>query len=191
MQQKPMNWSCRYVMPFCESLPVPFFNLNLNQKTNRDLTSKNISLHDDMMFIHTKPASTNARRSHLMKSIPAICLTKCIHQDIVQKVQQKMPDTASTHRMADFYKLISDSTRVRILWALSESEMCVCDICALMEMKQSAVSQQLKNLKQSRIVQNRRKGKVVYYALVDDHIRKLMDLGMAHVKESSKNRRSF
>lgn len=89
------------------------------------------------------------------------------------------------------YKLISDSTRVSILWALSESEMCVCDLCALLKMKQSAVSQQLKSLKQSRVVQNRREGKVVYYTLVDEHIRKLMNIGIACIQESPKKRRSL
>ena len=72
------------------------------------------------------------------------------------------------------------------MWALSESEMCVCDICALLRMKQPAVSHQLKNLKQARIVKNRRDGKVIYYSLDDDHIRKLLNLGMEHVKETGK-----
>lgn len=70
-----------------------------------------------------------------------------------------------------------------VLWALSEVEMCVCDLCALLKMKQPAVSHQLRNLKQSRIVKSRREGKVVYYSLDDHHIRSLLNLGMEHIEE--------
>jgi ArsR family transcriptional regulator len=84
--------------------------------------------------------------------------------------------------LADFFKLFGDGTRIGILWALSESEMCVCDLCALLKMKQPAVSHQLKNLKQSRIVKARRDGKVIYYSLDDDHIRALLDVGMEHIQ---------
>jgi len=94
-----------------------------------------------------------------------------------------MPDPIALYDLADLFKLFSDSTRLGILWALSESEMCVCDLCALLKMKQPAVSHQLKNLKQSRIVKARRDGKVIYYSLDDDHIRRLLNLGMEHVQE--------
>jgi ArsR family transcriptional regulator len=79
--------------------------------------------------------------------------------------------------------LFSDSTRISILWALSESELCVCDLCALLKMKQPAVSHQLKNLKQARVVKARRDGKVIYYSLDDDHIRQLLNMGTEHLKE--------
>jgi ArsR family transcriptional regulator len=98
-------------------------------------------------------------------------------------VQHRMPDFEDLYELADFFKLFGDSTRLSILWALSESEMCVCDICALLKMKQPAVSHQLKNLKQSRIVKSRRDGKVVYYSLDDEHIRRLLDIGMEHILE--------
>lgn len=111
------------------------------------------------------------------------CGTRVIHEDIIREVSEKMPTEVSLYELADFYKIFGDSTRIGILWALSESEMCVCDICALMGMKQSAVSHQLKILKQSRIVRNRRDGKVVYYSLDDDHIRDVLNLGMQHVRE--------
>jgi len=94
-----------------------------------------------------------------------------------------MPDPIALYDAADLFKLFSDSTRLGILWALSESEMCVCDLCALLKMKQPAVSHQLKNLKQSRVVKARRDGKVIYYSLDDDHIRRLLNLGMEHVRE--------
>ena len=111
------------------------------------------------------------------------CVTKGIHADIVSYVQNRIPDSAKLTQLSDIFKLFGDGTRISILWALSESEMCVCDICALLQMKQPAVSHQLKNLKQARIVKNRRDGKVIYYSLDDDHIRKLLNLGMEHVLE--------
>lgn len=111
------------------------------------------------------------------------CAIKGIHTDTVQTVQHRMPDFEDLYELADFFKLFGDSTRLSILWALSESEMCVCDICALLKMKQPAVSHQLKNLKQSRIVKSRRDGKVVYYSLDDEHIRRLLDIGMEHILE--------
>ncbi len=97
-----------------------------------------------------------------------------------------MPAAVALYDLADLFKLFGDSTRVRILWALSESEMCVCDLCALLQMKQPAVSHQLKNLKQSRIVKARRDGKVIYYSLADEHIRQLLTLAMDHVVEPRK-----
>lgn len=112
-----------------------------------------------------------------------ICETMGIHTEIIQWVRGRMPEIGHLAELADFFKLFGDRTRLRILWALSESEMCVCDLCALLAMKQSAVSHQLKNLKQARIVKARRAGKIVYYALDDEHIRKMLDFGMAHIKE--------
>lgn len=111
------------------------------------------------------------------------CVVEGIHQQVVKSVQKRMPDPVALYELADLFKLFGDSTRVSILWALSESEMCVCDICALLQMKQPAVSHQLRNLKQSRIVKSRREGKIVYYSLDDDHIRKLLNLAMDHLIE--------
>jgi ArsR family transcriptional regulator len=112
------------------------------------------------------------------------CVTEGIHPETIRSVNRSMPDPVAIHELADLFKLFGDSTRLGILWALSESEMCVCDLCALLKMKQPAVSHQLKNLKQSRIVKARRDGKVIYYSLDDEHIRKLLNLGMDHVREA-------
>ena len=111
------------------------------------------------------------------------CMTKCIHQDTVLRVRRQMPEQEELYPLADFFKLFADSTRISILWALSESELCVCDLCALLGMKQPAVSHQLKNLKQARVIKARRDGKVIYYSLDDDHIRKLLNLGVEHLNE--------
>ena len=113
------------------------------------------------------------------------CAIKGIHTETVSYVQNRIPESDQLNQLADLFKLFGDGTRIGILWALSESEMCVCDICALLQMKQSAVSHQLKNLKQARIVKNRRDGKVIYYSLDDDHIRKLLNLGMEHTLETN------
>jgi len=112
-----------------------------------------------------------------------ICITKGIHRNIIRTVKKNMPDQIALFEVADLFKLFGDSTRLGILWALSESEMCVCDLCALLKMKQPAVSHQLKNLKQSKIVKSRRDGKIIYYSLKDEHIRKLLNLGMEHSQE--------
>ena len=111
------------------------------------------------------------------------CITKGIHGDVIRAVGRNMPDAVDLYELADLFKLFGDSTRLSILWALSESEMCVCDLCALLRMKQPAVSHQLKNLKQSRVVKSRRDGKIVYYSLDDEHIRRLLNLGMEHIVE--------
>ena len=112
------------------------------------------------------------------------CITKGIHRDTIRSVKNYMPDPMALYDLADLFKLFGDSTRLGILWALSESEMCVCDLCALLKMKQPAVSHQLKNLKLSRVVKARRDGKIVYYSLEDEHIRRLLNLGMEHIQES-------
>ncbi len=112
------------------------------------------------------------------------CSVKAIHRDAIQLVKKQMPELVSLYDLADLFKLFGDSTRLGILWALSESELCVCDLCVLLKMKQPAVSHQLKNLKLARIVKSRREGKIVYYSLEDEHIRKLLNLGMAHIREN-------
>ena len=112
------------------------------------------------------------------------CAVKGIHRNRIRAVRQAMPDPVRLYELADLFKLFGDGTRIGILWALSESEMCVCDLCALLRMKQPAVSHQLKNLKQARVIKARREGKVIYYALDDEHIRSLLNLGMEHVLEA-------
>jgi ArsR family transcriptional regulator, lead/cadmium/zinc/bismuth-responsive transcriptional repressor len=126
---------------------------------------------------------TPSRREGCVAASVETCITKGIHQETVHAVRRRMPGQADLDELADLFKLFSDSTRISILWALCESELCVCDLCALLQMKQPAVSHQLKNLKQARVVKARRDGKVIYYSLDDDHIRKLLNLGTEHLKE--------
>ena len=112
----------------------------------------------------------------------ASCTSQVVHEEVVNEVRKKMPQDELLYELADFFKVFGDSTRIKILCALISSEMCVCDLCALLKMKQPSVSHQLKNLKQSRIVKARRDGKVIYYSLDDDHIRMLLDVGMEHIQ---------
>ncbi|MFP3981278.1 MAG: ArsR/SmtB family transcription factor [Desulfobacterales bacterium] len=112
-----------------------------------------------------------------------VCSTRIIHRQTLETVQAAMPGDAELCELADFFRIFGDRTRISILWALSESEMCVCDLCALLDMKQSAVSHQLKLLKHSRIVKHRREGRVVYYSLDDEHIRQVLNLGLQHIRE--------
>lgn len=111
------------------------------------------------------------------------CDCTIIHEDIVKEVRQNMPDEESLMDLADLFKVFGDSTRVKILCALSLSEMCVCDIAALLGMTNSAISHQLRVLKQSKLIKNRRDGKVVYYSLDDDHVNNIFSQGLSHVSE--------
>ena len=111
------------------------------------------------------------------------CDITVIHEDVVNSVKEKMPEEEIPYDLAELYKVFGDSTRVKILWALGEAEMCVCDIAALLNMTQSAISHQLRILKQARLVKNRRVGKVVYYSLDDDHVKEIFSQGLEHIKE--------
>ena len=105
------------------------------------------------------------------------------HDEIVEKVRGAMPDEELLYDLAELYKVFGDSTRIRILYVLFESEMCVCDIAQLLNMSMSAISHQLRVLKQSRLVKFRREGKTVFYSLADDHVRSIINQGLEHVEE--------
>lgn len=111
------------------------------------------------------------------------CDCNIIHQDAVDCVKTHMPDEEDIFEVADLFKAFGDSTRARIICALSITELCVCDLSALLNMSQSAVSHQLRTLKQARIVRNRRNGKSVYYSLDDEHIKALFRMAIEHVTE--------
>lgn len=111
------------------------------------------------------------------------CRTHCIHPEAIKKALAKMPDAAQLLKLAEFYKLFGDATRLAIIGALGNAELCVCDLCAVLNMKQSAVSHQLRTLRQARIVTARRDGKIIYYTLNDAHVRKVLRVGLAHLCE--------
>lgn len=111
------------------------------------------------------------------------CDVTCIHNEVVQKVLKKMPEEDLLCELADFYKVFGDATRIKILCVLLESEMCVCDLAAVLGMTQSAISHQLRVLKQMKLVKNRREGKTVFYSLADGHIQLIISQGMEHITE--------
>lgn len=106
-----------------------------------------------------------------------------VHQEIVDRMNQVMPAEETLFDLAELFKIFGDSTRIKILYVLNESEMCVCDIARLLGMTQSAISHQLRSLKQSKLVKARREGKTVFYSLADDHVHTILSQGMEHVAE--------
>ncbi len=115
-----------------------------------------------------------------------ICDCEVIHEDIVDEVKKRMPADEDIYDLSDFFKVLGDSTRMKIIWALDESEMCVCDIAVLLNMTKSAISHQLRALRNANLVKFRRDGKEVYYSLKDKHVRDIYEIGMEHIKEKYK-----
>ena len=111
------------------------------------------------------------------------CDVFCVHSELVHTLAQQLPDEEKLYDLAELFKIFGDSTRIRILYALFEAEMCVCDIAELLRMTQSAISHQLRILKQAKLVKNRREGKIVFYSLADDHVRRIINQGMEHIGE--------
>lgn len=106
-----------------------------------------------------------------------------VHEDIVKNVRESLPEEEMLYDLAELFKVFGDSTRIKILYVLLESEMCVCDIAELLNMTQSAISHQLRVLKQSSLVKFRREGKTVFYSLADAHVVTILNQGMDHVGE--------
>ena len=122
-------------------------------------------------------------RPHIHDEIERCDVTEA-HGEVIGRVRADMPPVEMLYDLAELFKIFGDSTRIRILYALFEEEMCVCDIAQLLNMTQSAISHQLRLLKQSKLVKNRRDGKTVYYSLADDHVRTVINQGMDHIMES-------
>ena len=111
------------------------------------------------------------------------CDYLCIHKDIVNQVFSHMPEETQLYDLAELFKVFGDSTRIKILYVLFQSEMCVCDIAQLLNMSQSAISHQLRVLKQAELVRSRREGKTIFYSLADSHVRTIIDQGFEHIDE--------
>lgn len=111
------------------------------------------------------------------------CDCNIIHEDVVEKVRKQMPQDEKLYDLAELFKVLGDTTRVRILFALDKSEMCVCDISVLLNMTKSAVSHQLRSLKEARLVKYRKQGRNVYYSLDDGHVKSIFKQGMTHIEE--------
>mgnify|MGYP002616044178 FL=1 len=111
------------------------------------------------------------------------CNGNIIHEDIVVRVKDKLPAEETLYDLAELFKVFGDTTRIKIICALFESEMCVCDLSVLLNISQSAISHQLRVLKSARLVKFRRAGKVIYYSLDDEHIKQIFDAGLHHITE--------
>ena len=111
------------------------------------------------------------------------CDTEEIHEELLKIVDETMPDETELESLAELFKVFGDPTRIRILFVLFETEVCVCDLARALNMTQSAVSHQLRILKQSRLVKNRREGKSMFYSLADDHVRTMIAQGREHILE--------
>lgn len=111
------------------------------------------------------------------------CDTEEIHEELLKIVDETIPDETELDSLAELFKVFGDPTRIRILFVLFETEVCVCDLARALNMTQSAVSHQLRILKQSRLVKNRREGKSMFYSLADDHVRTMIAQGREHILE--------
>ena len=116
------------------------------------------------------------------KTVPC-CEEPCVHGDVIQRVQTQLPPDEQLYDLAELFKIFGDSTRIKLLYALYESELCVCDLADVLGLTQSAVSHQLRLLKSSKLVKFRREGKTVFYSLADDHVVRILSQGMEHLEE--------
>lgn len=111
------------------------------------------------------------------------CETFQIHGDVIDAVRSHMPEDELLDSISDTFKVFGDKTRIKILYVLHASELCVCDIAQLLDMNQSAISHQLRVLKQAKLIKSRREGKSVFYSLDDSHVRTILSMGMEHAME--------
>lgn len=111
------------------------------------------------------------------------CETTFVHEDLVRKVHERLPEEEKLYALAELFKVFGDYTRIRILYVLFEEEVCVCDLAEALHMTQPAISHQLKILKQAKLVGSRRDGKSVFYSLADGHVRTMIAQGREHIEE--------
>jgi ArsR family transcriptional regulator len=112
-----------------------------------------------------------------------VCETKSIHEDKIEEVQKHILKEHELDKVSHLFKVISDPTRIKILFALEKSELCVCDISVILNMTQSAISHQLKTLKDANLVKNRREGKTMFYQLADEHVHLIFNQALTHINE--------
>ena len=106
-----------------------------------------------------------------------------VHEDLLKIVNETLPEETELYDLAELFKVFGDSTRIRILFVLFEAEVCVCDLAKALNMTQSAISHQLRILKQNKLVKSRREGKSIFYSLADDHVKEILDVALEHINE--------
>ena len=119
----------------------------------------------------------------MAEKIEGCCDTFEVHENLLKIVREKMPKETEAYDLAELFKVFGDSTRIRILFVLFEAEVCVCDLAEALNMTQSAISHQLRILKQSKLVKSRREGKSIFYSLADSHIVTILSQGLDHIEE--------
>ncbi|MCI8404236.1 MAG: helix-turn-helix transcriptional regulator [Clostridia bacterium] len=112
------------------------------------------------------------------------CSSCQYNPQIVNRIKNEIPDDETTTRLSEMFKIFGDNTRIRILWALFDKELCVYDIANVLSMSQSAISHQLKTLKQARLIKSRREGKNSFYSIDDDHVKKIIEQMLIHIEEN-------
>ncbi len=119
------------------------------------------------------------------KKIEFACEINEVHPDLLKIVEDTMPEETELYDLAELFKVFGDSTRIRILFVLLQAEVCVCDLAALLNMNQSAISHQLRILKQNKLVKARREGKSIFYSLADEHVKTIIAMGQEHIEEDN------
>lgn len=122
-------------------------------------------------------------KKHFLQTPPEREKQAARHLQAAENLKKHAPDEEELYELADLFKAFSDSSRIKILWALSTADFCVCHLAQALGMTQSAVSHQLRLLKQGRLVKSRREGQSIVYSLADDHVKKVFALGLEHVRE--------
>ena len=135
------------------------------------------------MIVHMNEYNNKKEGEKLTVHDIECCDTYQVHDDLLKTVNEKMPEESELQDLADLFKVFGDFTRIRILFVLFEAEVCVCDLAEALDMTQSAISHQLKILKQARLVKSRREGKSVFYSLADGHVRTIIAQGRDHIEE--------
>ena len=135
------------------------------------------------MIVHMNEYNNKKEGEKLTLHDIDCCDTYQVHDDLLKTVNEKMPEESELQDLADLFKVFGDFTRIRILFVLFEAEVCVCDLAEALDMTQSAISHQLKILKQARLVKSRREGKSVFYSLADGHVRTIIAQGRDHIEE--------
>ncbi len=126
---------------------------------------------------------TERERIEMEELTLELCEATEIHEDLLKVVRDTMPEETELYDLAELFKVFGDSTRIRILFVLFEAQVCVCDLAQALGMTQSAISHQLRILKQNKLVKSRREGKSVFYSLADDHVRTIIEMGREHIEE--------
>lgn len=126
---------------------------------------------------------TERERIEMEELTLELCEATEIHEDLLKVVGDTMPEETELYDLAELFKVFGDSTRIRILFVLFEAQVCVCDLAQALGMTQSAISHQLRILKQNKLVKSRREGKSVFYSLADDHVRTIIEMGREHIEE--------